>query len=85
MTNPFEDDNGRYVVLVNNESQYSLWPSFRPAPAGWTIVLPECSRQECVAWIESNWVDLRPKSLIDAMNSDGILESIGPKAPIRQQ
>ena len=70
MTNPFEDENGRYVVLVNEELQYSLWPSFRPAPSGWTIALPECSRQECLAWIEANWTDMRPKSLVDAMNSD---------------
>ncbi len=70
MTNPFEDDGGQYVVLVNEENQYSLWPSFRPAPSGWTVVLPVCSRQECLDWIESNWTDMRPKSLVDAMSSD---------------
>lgn len=24
-TNPFEDSQGRYVVLANEEGQYSLW------------------------------------------------------------
>ena len=28
MTNPFEDENGTYVVLINDEGQYSLWPDF---------------------------------------------------------
>jgi uncharacterized protein YbdZ (MbtH family) len=34
MTNPFEDDNGEYLVLVYEEQQYSLWPAFRDVPAG---------------------------------------------------
>lgn len=67
MTNPFEDESAQYLVLVNDEAQYSLWPSFRQVPPGWTIALPASSRQVCVAWVESNWTDLRPKSLVDAM------------------
>lgn len=70
MTNPFEDENGVYLVLVNDERQYSLWPSFRDVPAGWTVVVTACPRQECLDWIESNWTDMRPQSLIDAMNED---------------
>ena len=69
MTNPFEDETGEYVVLVNAEKQYSLWPSFREVPTGWSIALPETSRQECLSWIEKTWVDLRPQSLIDAMSN----------------
>jgi len=67
MTNPFEDENGEYCVLVNHEMQYSLWPTFREIPAGWTAVGPRGKRQECLAWIEENWTDMRPKSLVDAM------------------
>ena len=33
MTNPFEDENEQpYHVLINNEGQYSLWPSFVEVP-----------------------------------------------------
>jgi MbtH protein len=71
MTNPFEDESASYVVLVNDELQYSLWPSFRVAPPGWNIALQACSRQECLSWIEANWKDMRPKSLVDAMDGDG--------------
>jgi MbtH-like protein len=37
-THPFEDENGTYLALVNNEDQYSLWPEYIDVPAGWTTV-----------------------------------------------
>jgi MbtH protein len=67
MTNPFEDVNGVYCVLVNDEGQYSLWPTFLPTPDGWAIIGPEGNRQTCLAWIEGIWTDMRPKSLIAEM------------------
>jgi MbtH protein len=70
MTNPFEDDNGEYLVLVNEEQQYSLWPAFRDVPAGWSVVHPRGKRKECLSWIEANWTDMRPRSLVKAMESN---------------
>jgi uncharacterized protein YbdZ (MbtH family) len=67
MANPFEDENGDYSVLVNDEGQYSLWPSFREVPTGWVVVGPRGKRKECLDWIEEKWTDLRPKSLIQQM------------------
>jgi MbtH protein len=67
MTNPFENDDAQYLVLVNDELQHSLWPVFADVPAGWTVVLPAASRQECLDHVEKNWTDMRPKSLADAM------------------
>ena len=66
-TNPFDDENGRFLVLVNEEEQHSLWPSFADVPAGWEVALGETSRQECLDYVEHNWTDLRPKSLREAM------------------
>ena len=34
MANPFTDDEGRYLVLLNDEEQYSLWPGAIDVPAG---------------------------------------------------
>jgi MbtH protein len=68
MINPFDNEDGEFRVLVNHEDQYSLWPAFREAPAGWTAVGPTGKRQECLDWIEAHWTDLRPKSLRAAMN-----------------
>jgi MbtH protein len=71
MSNPFEDDNAAYRVLINAEEQYSLWPDFTDVPAGWTVVLTSTTRQECLDFINEHWVDMRPKSLVDAMRAGG--------------
>ncbi|CMS31964.1 protein MbtH [Mycobacterium tuberculosis] len=69
-TNPFDDDNGAFFVLVNDEDQHSLWPVFADIPAGWRVVHGEASRPACLDYVEKNWTDLRPKSLRDAMAED---------------
>ncbi|CFB07155.1 mycobactin NRPS accessory protein MbtH [Mycobacterium tuberculosis] len=69
-TNPFDDDNGAFFVLVNDEAQHSLWPVFADIPAGWRVVHGEASRAACLDYVEKNWTDLRPKSLRDAMAED---------------
>jgi uncharacterized protein YbdZ (MbtH family) len=67
MTNPFEDDNGVYHVLVNDEGQHSLWPTFVGVPDGWTIIHKSDSRAACLEFISRNWTDMRPNTLIEAM------------------
>lgn len=62
-TNPFDDEDGRFLVLVNNEDQHSLWPAFAEIPAGWQLVFGDASRADCVEFVEQNWSDIRPKSL----------------------
>ena len=69
MTNPFENPDGRYFVLVNHEGQHSLWPAFVAVPAGWSVVHGEADRASCVVYIEQNWTDLRPNSLKAASES----------------
>jgi len=71
MTNPFDDESGTFHVLVNNEGQHSLWPTFVPVPQGWTIAHESDSRAACLAFIEKNWTDMRPKSLIEHMEKSG--------------
>ncbi|WP_455357119.1 MbtH family protein [Streptomyces sp. SYSU K217416] len=68
MTNPFEDQDANYLVLKNEEGQFSLWPTFVDVPDGWDSVFGEAARQACLDFIEKTWTDMRPKSLIDAMN-----------------
>ncbi|WNF30923.1 MbtH family protein [Streptomyces sp. C11-1] len=70
MANPFEDENGTYLVLVNDEGQHSLWPAFAEVPAGWAVAHPEDTRQACLDYVERNWTDLRPKSLIESTAAD---------------
>jgi MbtH protein len=68
MTNPFDDENGTFFVLVNDEGQHSLWPSFADVPEGWNVVFGEEARAACMDYIETNWTDMRPKSLIEEMD-----------------
>jgi MbtH protein len=68
MSNPFEDENGTYRVLVNEEGQHSLWPSFAEIPAGWHVAHDEDTRQACLEYVETHWTDMRPKSLAQSMD-----------------
>lgn len=63
MTNPFEDNNGTFLVLVNDENQHSLWPEFAEVPAGWKRVFGPEQRQSCLDYVEQHWTDMRPASL----------------------
>ncbi|MCX5043368.1 MbtH family protein [Aldersonia sp. NBC_00410] len=69
-TNPFDDEDGRFYVLVNDEDQHSLWPTFADVPQGWRVVFGEESRAACLEYVEQNWTDMRPKSLREAMAAD---------------
>jgi MbtH protein len=70
MTNPFEDDNGTYHVLINAEGQHSLWPSFIEVPQGWTIIHQSETRSACLDFINQHWTDMRPNSLIARMTAE---------------
>ncbi|WP_030794579.1 MbtH family protein [Streptomyces sp. NRRL S-920] len=69
-TNPFDDENGTFHVLENDEGQHSLWPVFVDVPDGWRVVLGDAARDECLEYVEENWTDLRPRSLREAMAAD---------------
>lgn len=60
--NPFEDPDATYRVLINDEGQHSLWPSFAPVPAGWSVVHDEDTREASIEYIASSWTDMRPNS-----------------------
>lgn len=60
--NPFDDPDGRFLVLANDEEQHSLWPSSLAVPAGWRVVHGEDDRQASLDYVERHWTDLRPLS-----------------------
>jgi MbtH protein len=68
MANPFESEDASYVVLRNDERQYSLWPVTIDVPAGWETVKPADTRAACLRYVEENWTDMRPRSLAEAMD-----------------
>jgi MbtH protein len=74
-TNPFEDPDGTYHVLVNHEGQYSLWPAFVEVPAGWTIEVQDTDRQAALDHINETWTDMRPRSLVEEMGRSVVAQS----------
>ena len=63
MVTPEDTDNRTYRVVVNHEEQYSVWLADRELPAGWHDAGTGGTRAECLAHIESVWIDMRPASL----------------------
>ncbi|WP_433549065.1 MbtH family protein [Streptomyces sp. CA-294286] len=68
MPQPFEDMNGTYLVLCNEEGQHSLWPAELDVPGGWATVHGPAAYAACVEYVEEHWVDMRPRSLAAAMD-----------------
>lgn len=58
-----------FKVVVNDEGQYSIWWDERELPAGWRAEGTRGSKEECLAQIDEVWVDMRPLSLRQRMES----------------
>lgn len=67
MANPFDDEDARFIVLVNQENQHSLWPESFAVPDGWLITFGPESRASCAAYVDATWTDLRPASVARSM------------------
>jgi MbtH protein len=63
------DDDARYQVLRNDEDQYSLWPADLEVPAGWHQAGKEGTSEECSAYVDEVWTDMRPRSLRERMEA----------------
>jgi MbtH protein len=62
-------DEIRYIVVRNDEEQYSIWWADRDIPAGWTSQDFTGTKDECLAHIASVWTDMRPLSLRQRMEA----------------
>lgn len=56
-----------YLVVLNDEEQYSIWWADRGLPAGWHQEGTSGTKEECLARIGDLWTDMRPKSLRERM------------------
>lgn len=57
----------QYIVVVNHEEQYSIWPAHKEPPPGWRPVGEAASKAECLTAIGELWTDMRPLSLRRSM------------------
>lgn len=67
----FDDNAIDYLVVINYEEQYSIWPADRGLPHGWEAVGGPRSRDACLDHIERVWTDMRPKSVRNMMDGPG--------------
>ena len=64
------DPQSQYLVVINDEEQYSIWAADREIPAGWHATGVSGPRDECLAHIGEVWTDMRPLSLRKAMENE---------------
>ena len=60
-----------FLVVCNEEEQYSIWDPSTPVPAGWRPEGFAGSREDCLAHIERVWTDMRPRSVRLAAGAAG--------------
>ena len=65
----FGTEEGQFDVVINDEEQYSIWPSRLPIPPGWHAVGFQGTHADCVEYVDRTWTDMRPKSLRVHMES----------------
>jgi len=66
-----DEDVTVYLVVINGEEQYSIWPIHKKIPLGWRSVGIEGRKAECLKYIDEVWTDMRPRSLRMIKGSSG--------------
>jgi MbtH protein len=56
-------DSREFLVVVNDEDQYSIWFADRDLPLGWRAEGTSGTREDCLAHIDRVWTDMRPRSV----------------------
>lgn len=65
-----EENAITYIVVMNHEEQYSIWPEEKALPPGWKNTGKAGSKEDCLKYIETVWVDMRPLSLRTKMQAE---------------
>jgi uncharacterized protein YbdZ (MbtH family) len=65
-----ESADERYIVVVNHEEQYSIWPEGRDLPLGWHAEGTAGPKDVCLDHIQKIWTDMRPLSLRKKMEEE---------------
>ncbi|MEN7528713.1 MULTISPECIES: MbtH family NRPS accessory protein [unclassified Cupriavidus] len=67
-TSCFDREDETFIVLVNQEEQYSIWPHWKTVPGGWTAVDGvKGDKKTVLEYVEKTWTDMRPRSLKEWM------------------
>jgi MbtH protein len=64
------ENESTYLVVMNDEEQYSIWSADRELPRGWHEEGTRGSKEDCLAHIDRVWVDMRPRTLREWMSQN---------------
>jgi MbtH protein len=64
------EDTVRYLVVVNDEGQHSIWLEAKTIPAGWHQTGAGGTKAQCLEHIDRAWTDMTPMSLRRAKRVD---------------
>ncbi|MGR5944371.1 MbtH family protein [Enterobacter sp. C4G1] len=59
-SNPFDNPQGQFAILCNDQVEFSLWPQQCALPAGWRVVCEPQSQEACQQWLAEHWHTLTP-------------------------
>lgn len=63
-TSCFDRDDEVFIVLINHEEQYSIWPHWKAVPGGWKVVDGiKGDKKTVTEFVDRTWTDMRPLSL----------------------
>lgn len=63
-TSCFDREDETFIVLVNHEQQYSIWPHWKAVPGGWKVVEGvKGDKKAVLEYVDKVWTDMRPLSL----------------------
>ena len=80
-TSCFDREDETFIVLVNHEDQYSIWPHWKTVPGGWRAIEGvRGDKKTVLEYVEKSWTDMRPRSLREWMDGQGLQASGAPAA-----
>jgi MbtH protein len=65
----------QFVIVINAEEQYSIWPEHKVIPAGWRHVGEAAGKEACLETIKTLWTDMRPLSLRQHMEAQQSIDA----------
>lgn len=63
------DGFNSFLVVINDDRSYSIWPEELTLPKGWKEVGFRGNKEVCLQYIKDVWTDLSPQN---ALGKEGI-------------
>ncbi|WP_339925216.1 MbtH family NRPS accessory protein [uncultured Cyclobacterium sp.] len=64
-----EEEKNLFLVVINHEEQYSIWPHEKVIPNGWRAEGQEGTKEKCLEYIEKVWTNMQPLSVRKVLES----------------